>query len=440
MAYVPKHRRLKIRWKVAAPLLILLMLCVYMLVSVLHSVVSPEPKRFTICDFSNDKTVERLSKKYQSTYKMSDYLYYGETLNLMQNPYNPEVADPLSGKTVQFNNICTGEKFPFVFENAVDRQVALDELTVGYYEIFVIDDLQPKRAVYATPLKDTDFTTVKRKDKVNQISLIADQNLLKKDYKKFLDQNYLFLEVKETDPKDKQVDVLLDPSGYNKDFTYTVDKGVEANGLVEYEENYKAAVELKKALEKYGLRVMITRDKMNQALNTYGKEGRLGKAYASKARYMFHIGQSESTYDSVKGMEIYYSNHASATFANALLYDLKKNTQLTGNVAYATDLDNAGVMSADLVEGVDGRKIYDGDMYIRESGGRATIAGSYSENAAKQNASFAKDNKQGIQTLSIYYSYFTNKQDAAYWKSDRAKIMNATANSIARMLHVEKTK
>ncbi len=440
MAYVPKHRKLKIRWKVAAPLLVLLFLCIYILVSVLHSAVSPEPKRYTICDFSQEKTAERLSKQYKSTYAISDYFYYGETLNLMQNAYHPEGNDPLAGKTVQLNNLCTGEKFPFVFESAADRQIALDELTPGMYEIFVIDDLQPKRAVYTSVFHDNSFTTVKRKGSINKINLFADRNFLKKDYQKTLDQDYLFLEVKAAKPSDKQYDVILDPAGYNKDFTYELDKGVEANGLVEYQENYQAAVALKKDLEAYGLRVLITRDKMDKAVDTYGEKGRLGAAYRSKARYMIHIGQNESTYDSVKGMEIYHSNYSSATFANALLYDLKKHTQLTGNTIYATDLDNAGVMSADLVEGVDGRKIYDGDMYIRESGGRATAAGMYSEAAATQNGAFAKDNREGIQTISIYYSYFTNKQDAAYWKDNRAKIMKVTADSIARTLHVEKNK
>lgn len=436
MAYEPKHRKLKVRWKFAGPFLILVALFMYMLVNLVMEAVDDTPPKFTICDFSEKKTESILSKKYKDPYELSEYLFYGESLNLLKNPYNPEVNDEVVGKTIVLKNLCTGKDYPFAIEGSIDRHIALGEITPGYYEVYVIDNLKQRRITFNRELKDASFTTIEREGKVNQVSLIVDKNILK-DYDKKDLPNNLFIEVKQKNPKKTDVDVIIDPSAFNNDFGPTLDRGVQANGLEEYQESFKAATRLKEKLERYGLRVQLTRSNVDDIVNTYGENGRLARGYQSNARYYVHLGMNKSEYDSILGMEIYHSAHSSPTFANALMYDLKKNTKITGNVSNAQDLNNAGVNRAFLIEGKDGRIVYDNDMFIRESGGKATMAAQFSENSESGNASFAKDNIHGMQSVSLYYSYFTNKQDAAFWKDNWESIVDETAKSIAKYLNVK---
>ncbi|MEF9920654.1 MAG: N-acetylmuramoyl-L-alanine amidase [Erysipelotrichaceae bacterium] len=437
MVYTPKAKKFKIRWKFAGPFLVLLALIIYMVAQFMITALDDSPPKLTICDFSENKTYDEMSKDYKLTYSTSDYMFYGESFDLLKNPYNPEVNDELVGKTMVFKNLCTGEEYPFSIESSIDRHVALSELSNGYYEVYVIDDMKQKRIVYNQDLKDTSYTTIKRNGKVKEIGLYANKNLLK-DYEKKLKDRYLFVEVKDKEANENDYDIVLDPGSFNRDFTYIIDRGVKANGLVEYQENFKAAKRIKSKLEEYGLRVKLTRNHVDDVVDTYGAKGRLSKAYGSNARYYIHIGANSSEFDSIKGMEVYYSGYASPTLANALLYDLKKNTQLSGNATNAVDLSNAGVIESYFIEGKDGRVLYDRDMYIREAGGKATLAAMYSENSEKNNSAFSKDNIHGMYGVSIYYSYFTNKQDAAYWQDNWQKISDETANSIANYLKVNK--
>ena len=438
MAYAPRNRQFKIRWKIALPLLVLLLLCVYFFAHLLFQP-APEDTRYAICSFSPQQTEEKLNQTFEDTYLLSDYLFYGESLSLLQTAYDVEKSDDIVGKTVELVDVCDQDHtYQLSMEGSVDRKLPLDELEPGFYEVYVVDQLVRKRAVYASNLHDDHFTTIKRNGKVHRISLIADRALLK-DFDVTLQDRYLFLEVKEEKPNQNDYDIMLDPSEYNKDYTNYVERGGEGNGVLEYEENYQAALELKAALEKYGLRVGITRDQMEDVVNTYGRKGRLAKAYQSNARYYFHIGLQEDASASVHGMEIYYSSHASAVLANALLYDLKANTELEGNPMYVYDEKTVGVIALEQYTGMDGRTVYDNDMVIREAGGKATQAGMYSENTVKGTASFAKDNLYGMQAISIYYGYVSNADDMNYWKANRKQIMEATAASIAKSLRVEES-
>lgn len=437
MAYAPRKKQFKVRWKFVTPCILLLFLIIYFLFNLFYQP-EEEDKRYAICSISPSSTEKKLNKSFQDTYSLSDYFYYGESLNLFQKPYDVENADDIVGKTIELVDVCNKDNmYQLSMEGTIDRKLSLEEIKPGFYEVYVVDQLVKKRAVYSTDLYDNHFTTVKRNGKVNRISLIANQDLLK-DYNKKLKDRYLFIEVKEEKPNTDDYDIMIDPSKYNKDYTYYVERGAEGNGVLEYEENYQAAIELKKELEKYGLRVGITRNQIEDVVNTYGRKGRLAKAYRSNARYYFHLGLSEDSSSEVKGMEIYYSSHSSAVLANSLLYDLKENTKLVGNPLYAYDEKSVGVIQLSQFTGLDNRTVYDNDMVIRETGGKATQAGMYSENTLKGTASFAKDNLYGIQTINIYFGYVTNSDDMAYWKQNRPIIMKEMAASIAKSLNLTK--
>ncbi|MEF9967410.1 MAG: hypothetical protein RR766_02775, partial [Longicatena sp.] len=67
MAYEPRNRTYKIRWKFALPLLFLLVLVIYAMGSIFFSSTRQEEK-FTVCKLNETQTQEALNKKAGETY------------------------------------------------------------------------------------------------------------------------------------------------------------------------------------------------------------------------------------------------------------------------------------------------------------------------------------------------------------------------------------
>lgn len=436
MSYVPKRKR-RIRWKVVTPLLVLLFLIIYIGISYTIDYFTTDEEPFVICEFNENETKDLLSKKFVDTYLLKDYLFYGETLNIFEENYNPEVPDKTIGKTVILKNICTGEEYPFVLEQYADRKIAVEELSVGYYEVYIQENLMKKRVVWDSFVKDSTRSVV-RNGKQKKVTLYANKDEMKENGIE-MDKNYLFIEVKNVTPDEEEIDVLIDPSGYTRDFSNALDVGGKYNGMIEGDETYIAAQKLKKELESYGLRVEIARKNDKHVINTYGEKGRLSKAYEKNAKYYIRLTLGSSNYESVSGAEIFYSSYSSSTLANSILYELKKETKITASMVYASGESEAGLVRSRRVKGKDGRTIYDNNMYLREVGGKVTSAGLYSD-TSEQNKKFATDNLHGIQGVVISYGYLSNKDDAALWREDSDKMIKVSADAITKYLNIEKEK
>lgn len=434
MAYVPKKRRITWTWKTIVPcILVLAMLGGYAIYS--SSSHSNLPEKFTICNYNSDKTMATLQNTYEQTYTISDYLYYGESLNLYTNDYSLEGKEYLSRKTIELYNVCTKETFSFTMEANLDRQIALEELTQGYYEVFVIDNLEKKRLVFDEAVEANRFTTILRNETSKQIQVIADADLLSA-YDVTLNHNYLFLQVdEETIAESNDVDIVIDPYGSFINAVGVKDIGVQGNDLVEAKETYDAALILKEKLESYGLRVMLTRKSADEVVPYYGEDGRYARAYKAHARYYIEIGMNVSAYDTIKGTSIYHSTYASDTLGGALMYQLKKNTSLIPSTQFQWGDRNPGVGTAGLVEDEQKLKIYDGLNTIRETGGLATGAGKISQ-AAQANKAIASTTREGMMALSLNFVYVSNEDDASYWKANKELIMEETANALVKSLHV----
>ena len=435
MAYVPRQRRYKVRWKVVDPLLVLIALIVYLLIGMFLPSNHQEVKKFTVCGLNEEQTIKALHKTSKETISVSDYLYYGESLDLYEKKYSPENKDTLSGKTVELKNICDGKTISMTMENTVDQKILLDEIPEGYYEVSIIDNLVKKRVIFQQPLKENAFYTAQRKGKVNKVSLIADTQLLK-DYQITLDKNYLFLQVTSQTPRKGDIDVLIDPFGMNTDLTWLPDEGSKVNGLNENDEMYKAAVLMKKELEeKYGLRVAITKASKDEKGKAYGSDGRLAKGYKQHAKYYLFLRFSNYANDTIRGFEVAHSYYSSKTLARNLTYGVHKNLKMPLSPMYTGS--DAGIVTGLLAEGADGKTIYDTNLYLRESGGRATLAGKYSETSQEQNADFV--NANGMQGLEIDFVYISNKEDAALWKKQKNAIIKETARAFAEGINADNT-
>lgn len=428
MAYAPKQKR-KIRWKLVIPLLLLIALILYAIITVLLPDTDDE-QGYTICGLNEEKSAQLLNKQNAQIYEIQDYTYYGESLGLYTDTYDTESNDELVGKTLQLHNLCNDKVATMTIDADVDLKISLSDLEPGFYEITVIDDLVEKQLVYKETLESEPFTTIRRNKQVKHATLIANKDLLK-DKGIHWKENYLYLQVESGKPDEDVVDVYLDPYGMNTDFQYVPDEGSSGHGLKEYKETYEAAQIIKKQLESYGLKVEISRADVDEtAAPAYGEDGRFAQAYESGARYYISLRMNQSEMN-LGGVEIWHSAHASSVLGRQIMYGLEKNLGMKASTYVNPDGSGVGPSYVD-------KQYFDNNIYLRETGGRATFAAMYSELSREENASFKDAN--GMHALEIDFGYVTNSEDAAFWKAHKEEIAKQVADSFAEARGLKKGK
>lgn len=406
---VPKSNKKKIKKRILVPLLLLLSLVIYTASMFVYNAYFKEEKVFkTVCDFNHAQSKAALIKE-PSNYllELNDYFIYGETLNLFNQEYQLGKPDLFVGKTIILVNVCDDLERVYMVETNVDGQIPMEDLPVGFYEVYVMFNLQRHRLFTTGYLEDV-FTTINRNENTKQVRLIADAYLLEndRDGATTFDRNYLFIEVSHVELPETAVDIVIDPGHRSYDQGW-LDLGVRANDLIEADENYKMALALKEEFEKAGLSVLILREE-NEAVNTYDINGRLHRAYNANAKYYLEVQMIASNNPAVFGTQIVYSSYTSPRLASTVFKQLIENTRLQ-----STGISGAGnipgVIPSTRINGWDAR------MVIRESGGKALSAGSFSEKAQVENGSFALNNRRGLHTITIEYIYLTHKDSALYW-------------------------
>lgn len=431
MTYAPRKHERKLRWKLIIPVIALFMLVSYVLINAISPMNGKGQKKFSVCNISEAETVSKLDRPSADVFTLNDFMFYGESLNLYEEMYSPTNSDNLAGKSIELHNVCTDETISMIIQGDIDQHISLEDLAPGFYDISVLDHQIKKRLVFKDVVTENAFTTVQRDDKIKKVQLVANKDLLK-DQNVHWDENYLFLQVDEEEPIKGDIDVLIDPYGMNMDITTNPDEGNSANDLIESTEMFYAAQGMKKELESYGLRVAISKKAANDSGKAYGKDGRLAKGYDENARYYLMLRFSKDANKDIRGMELQHSKYASSSLAKTVAYELEKSINMPLCGMYSSE--TAGIVQPQLVEGVDGLTIYDGNLYLRESGGRATLAGKYSENSKTENATFV--DKNGMQGLEIDFIYVTNEEDAKLWKDKKDTIIKETARAFAEGINV----
>lgn len=428
MPYEPRKRQMP-----ALKILIPALLAVFVLVCFGVSFFMPEEKKmYQIGHLSGEETKALLEKEADTMYTLSDYFFYGENLNVLKDPYNPEVLDDIAGKSIILKDVLSDKEYAFVVSSTIDSAITLNGIEEGFYEIYVVEDLIEKKAVMKKDVMDRIKTTLV-KDTRHEVTFLASKEFFNKRdiYPK---ENYAYLQVEETSLKKQEYDIAIDPAAYDYDFTWTLNKGSEGHGLIECEESLKAADLLKEALEEKGYKVLVVRNK-EEEINSYGEDGRLQRAYNANCKYYLRLCFSESPYE-YGGFDIAYSAHSSNMFANQIVYHMKRNSDVSISTVYSIG-QNKGVYPALLVKGtLDKKQIYDSDLWIREAGGKATLAGMYSENAQEGTAFFAKNNVFGMNALDINLGYMTNAEDVKFWKENKKEYMQDLADAISAYLNI----
>ncbi|MGN1344972.1 MAG: N-acetylmuramoyl-L-alanine amidase [Traorella sp.] len=429
MAYVKKPKR-KIKWRVALPLFCLIVVIIYLIINLLFPK-EEKPNNTKICTYDSSRTYSLLSQEYENTYEINDYFFYGENLTLLKEPYQLGKTDDLYGKTIQLRNLCNDKKILFQLTSYIDQQIDLGEIEDGFYEIYVVNNLQEYRLISNEKMEDL-FYTVTRNEKNKKVELIATDNYLEDVT---LDHNYVFLNVTSESLQEDIYDILIDPYGGSSD-TGEVRWGYQLNGLSENDEMYKAALTLKEKLEEYGLSVGISKNAVDQLIDISGENGRVELGYEKQAKLYLNLQFNSSQYANTRGIEITQSYYSSPKLAYQIIHDLENQVGLVGSMLYPGDIQN-GVVTPYRISGDGNENIYDAYSQIRESGGIATGAGSMNSTMKEAN-SFATNNKKGMQALVMHLLYISNSVDYKLWIDDYEDIMSSIADSIATYYQIEK--
>ncbi len=438
---VPRKTK-RINKKVVVPLLILSVLIVYVGLTQLFKSKTPALPLKQICELSHQKSRELfVDREYENLIEMNDYFVYGETLNIFNDTYQLQQPDLFVGKTMVLVNLCEQSERVYMIERNVDGQLPMEDLPFGFYEVYIMHNLARHR-VFSPKVVSESFTTIRRGADSRNVKLVADAYLLEnsRDGDSTFDRNYLFLEVSPVGTSDfillddqapnfpdEVYDIMIDPGHGHRDFGW-VDMGLIANGLEEAEENYKMAVALKAEFEKHGLKVGLTRD-VDEVVNIYDVDGRLYRGYQKQAKYYIEVQMVGSNNPEVYGTQIVYSSYASPKLASTVLRHLIENTNLQSTASKGTG-NIPGAVPTARANG------FDGHLVIREAGGKALAAATYSEKS-RENESFAHNNKRGMQAISIEYIHITHPKSALEWVRNYETYAQETVNGFVKYLQLE---
>ncbi len=432
--YLPKkRRRRKVRYQVLIPFLILCALVLYAPFAAYQTFWKKKPvdTSYAVCELTPKKSKELLAKQpeQEQVYEIQDHVFYGEHLGLYANPYEKGAADPLVNKSISFRNLCTDESFVYMIGSDLDKKIPLYELTKGIYEVYISSLMKEDRIYSSEPLLDS-FYTITRGGINHKITLIANQKLFYEDDPEFaLDRPYLFVEVKEEALPEDYYDIIVDPGHNSYDEGPLVERGHAQNGLIEAEENMKASLVMKEALEAAGLKVKLAREG-DAVVNTYGAGGRVEMVFKHHAKYYISNHLNSADAKSAKGSEVFYSSYTSSTLADSILQAITSDSTL-----------KAVGKSVKSPRTKDGNKAikagYDGYMMIREPGGLGLGAGELSEKAQTENAPFITGTNYGAQAVLIEYLYMSNADEAKKWKANYEGYVKAAAQGIIDYLKLD---
>lgn len=425
-----RKRKRRIRWRVLGPLLVLLGLIGYILYILINPRIVPvvQPKT-AVCDYNLTQAQNTLKTlTYTDTLTIDEHLYYGETLNLYEDPFVLGTPDPLVGKTLILRNVCDGSELIFLLESYIDRQIPLDTLPEGFYELFVLENLTKKRLVAPEVLYDEFFTLRRHSGQGMDVDLIADPDLIESPYENrpIFDQPYLFLRVMKADVPALIYDVVIDPSQNQR----TNDEGYIKGDFSEALALHASAELLKTKLEAYGLRVLILRD-AEEILNRYGQGGRMDVAYTTRAKYYIALDLNVSTSLVDKGARVIYSYYTTNRFATSVLDGALLTDDLT-IYGIGSPGNKPGVVRGKVID------FFDVNGDVRESGGKILGAGQYSEDA-KLNEGFASQNRFGMQAVLLDLGFITNPADYAIYTTQHETLMSNIAQGLADYLQLSST-
>ncbi len=422
-----KKKMLRIKWRTTIPAIICVILFLYLIISLIVTLFSGSSKDidiYKIGDLNGKKTLEVINKEDRSNpTEVKEYNFYGESLNLYFDTYSLNISksNTLNGKTVVLKDLLDENNVVEFTDltNKIDDQIDLGELNDGFYSVYLKDGETLSRLYYSSIISyDNYMYTVRRNGTSKKVEILADKTLFDQEgsNESVLDNNYIYIKVSTaSDEENTQYDFAIStaPALVYEGVSLV---GVEDNGIVEAQELYELATNLKTALEAKGFKVLILKEQYDQDISYYGTNGVLYKAYNSKAKYMIHLDMDE-----YGNKALLYSTKSSGKLAKAVFDSLMSSTTLYESADYLSICDLAD----------DG--ISDSQYEIREAGGIVLAAGTYSE-SSQQNSSFASNNKFGIDTIEIITTNINDVSDVTNWLENKTKAVDAIVSGILTVI------
>lgn len=359
-----------------------------------------------------------VGSEFKDVEHIGDYLYFGESLILTPSTYQGyDVANSYVDYTVQFVNLCSKRNYDLIVNSKLNEYLNISSLPVGLYEIYLIEGSTKYRMSADSEILMEMYSVTR--DKNNKlISLIANKNYfkdIKADYQ--LKDYYLFLNVKTQKLPVDVYDVVVDPQYVDKgDPTYSSDIFTNSKGA---DELFAIATALTNELRTAGYKVLLTRTAADEALASYGVEGRIYRSVKANAKYYLGLSMVDGDLKSGSNIKISYSSYASNAFSKAVVEEFTKNKKL--------NLSSEPLVVSGRIRG------YDSIIDLREIGGLALMAGSYSDFTKRENGAFA-GGRFGIEGISITLANANDEAGLVDLKADSKAIVKDIVNGFTSYL------
>ena len=309
---------------------------------------------FFLRESKEEKAKKEILNNTDDNYaEINKYIVYGTHLNIEGTIDKKLYEDNILGAELVFRTLdnksqsfeieyelLDDDKFEFKTSEKINEGIDLENLKEGDYYVFIKikeknlnekEEDKNKVTYYSlnnkTKYKNIEYYTITKNEKNNKIDI--NFNTLET---KNLNKKYMNISVKETElPKDVY-DIVIDPGHGGKDGGAVVGEG--ENQQVEKDITLDYAKDLKKSLEKLGLKVKLTRDGTNEEeLGIYDMYGRKGRAVIPnevKAKYTISLHLNSAEYKMSKGgVEIYAPSNAKLEFAKLLADNLVEYAKTT---------------------------------------------------------------------------------------------------------------
>lgn len=263
---------------------------------------------------------------------INEYYIYGTHLNLNGNFEIPEyikkdeiknvilvLTDTYIENSINYNlNYSISDQIiNYQLTELKNRGVYLDALEINEY-VFLLKLETNKQDYYfrinnRSNYLETEYFTMSRNNKINKIELFHNHRINSFGMNVTLNQN-----------NENIYDVIIDAGHGGKD------KGACYHGYCETDFTLTLANKLKDKLSDYGITATLTwnQDKIdsNSFVPTYGEGSRTGRAYETKAKYLFSFHLNAYQW---QGVEIYGANKIDTTLARDIATNIVTHAHTT---------------------------------------------------------------------------------------------------------------
>ena len=349
------------------------------------------------------------------------------------------IDDSSNEKEVPITYDMTGDNITFYTSKTINQGIYLDALNENTYSFYIklTDSVSGLSSYYhlknKTKYGDLEYYTITRNNKNNKIEVNWTDTTLK-------------LIVAETSLPKNYYDIVIDQGHGGKS------TGAIANGYTESLITYDIGKKLQKSLEALGLKVLTTRNDINETVPDYDENGRTVIPNKVKAKYCFsiHINSAPGN-DEASGVEIYCPSRAELSLGKAFADNIMEFTNSTtspnnygrySGAIYVLTFNEEVIKECYDEALEDGYEPYNISLdtplffMIREVGGISTKAYTDGRNV-KVGKNIYYDSNQTAEGYLLELGYISNKEEIEKIVNNKDKYVEAMTKSIKDYLKIE---